>query len=59
MFILPNNHLIFATAAAAQVVADANNTGEEDGWTYTVVMLPSGKAVVEITDEDGEKVGLI
>jgi len=51
-------HTIFPTVATAEKVAEANNGND---WTYRVVADPSGsgRAIIEIYDEEGEKIGLL
>lgn len=53
-------HTVFPTVAAAQKVAEANSA-DDDGWQYRVVPDPQGfgKAIIEIYDETGHKVGLL
>ena len=51
-------HTVFATVAAAQKVAEAN-ADDGDGWEYRVApdLRGSGKAIIEIYDETGDKIG--
>jgi hypothetical protein len=58
--IIDENTTRFASRAAAEHCADANNRGDDEGWTYKVVPLPGGKAwAVIATDEDGVVVGAL
>ena len=59
MIQLPLTPHIYPNVATAQAVADANTAGDEDGWTYTVVVDPAGtgKAIVQVADETGFVVG--
>jgi hypothetical protein len=53
-------HTIFPTAAKAQEIADrcaADDAG--DGYNYLVVEFPNGRAVIEIYDETGYKLGCL
>ena len=51
---------IFASAAAAESVA-ASMRSDDDDWSYVVVVDPkgSGRAIVTILDETGERVGSV
>ncbi len=53
-------HTIHSTVAKATVIANQCNA-DADGWKYVVVPDPkgSGRAVIEVYDEDGQKVGLL
>ena len=50
----------FAPAKAVEIAA-AMQAGEEDGWTYMVRHDPTGRGqtLIDIFDEDGEKVGTV
>jgi hypothetical protein len=50
---------IFPTVADAKKVADALTAAETKGWTYTVKPLPNGRALIQISDEDGEFVAFL
>ncbi len=58
--IIKNIHTIFASEAKASEVAEQIQNDDPD-WTYVVVPDPagSGRAVIEIRDEDGNVVGKI
>ena len=43
----------------ADYIAAVNIDGEEDGWAYEVVTLPSGRFAIEVFDADGFSLGLL
>lgn len=48
----------FSSESKANEVAAAYASGDDDGWTYTVV--PKGKYyAVEVRDEDGYHIGTL
>lgn len=53
-------HTIFASEAAAQAVADRCAADDRDGYCYVVNVSPAnGRAVIEVFDETGYKLGLL
>lgn len=62
MSFLNHPHTVWNTAAHAEAIACANNDAAEadnDGWAYVVQIDPlgSGRAIIEVYDEDGYLVG--
>lgn len=53
--------IVYPTKEKAQEAADLLADGETEGWIYVVKVDPrgSGKAVIEVYDDDGEFAGHI
>lgn len=49
----------FITHEMAAEIAAMNNEGDEDGWTYAVVIVNEKWAYVTVTDEDGNLLGAL
>jgi hypothetical protein len=59
MLIRSTTHKIFTDAAAAEALLSQMEIDADDDWSYVVVVDPngSGRAVIEIRDEDGISLG--
>jgi hypothetical protein len=60
MALITSTHSVINTMEEATALAYAM-TADDDGWQYVAVADPagSGRATIEIFDEDGEFVGIV